>query len=57
MKEWIVRDQTPIRLDRFFSRELPEVSYGTLQQYLRQNKLKVNGKKVPLSTRIIFTWS
>ena len=52
MKEWIVRDQTPIRLDRFFSRELPEVSYGTLQQYLRQNKLKVNGKKVPLSTRI-----
>ena len=36
MKEWIVRDQTPIRLDRFFSRELPDVSYGPLPHGFKQ---------------------
>ena len=52
MKEWIFNEREPLRLDRFLARELPGTPYGVLQRYLRQNKLKVNGKKVPLSTRL-----
>lgn len=52
MKEWIFNEQEPLRFDRFLARELPGTPYGVLQRYLRQNKLKVNGKKVPLSTRL-----
>lgn len=52
MKEWIFNEREPLRLDRFLARELPGTPYGVLQRYLRQNKLKVNGKKVPLSARL-----
>lgn len=52
MKEWIFNEREPLRFDRFLARELPGTPYGVLQRYLRQNKLKVNGKKVPLSTRL-----
>lgn len=51
MKEWIVETDTP-RLDRFLLNKLPTLSQGQLHRYLRQNKIKVNGKKIPLSSPV-----
>lgn len=40
------------RLDRFITDSLPQLPMALLHRLLRQNKLKLNGKKQPLSTRL-----
>lgn len=40
------------RLDNFLLQNFPSLSPGTLHKYLRQNKIKLNGKKHPLTTRL-----
>lgn len=40
------------RLDAFLLSQLSCLTPGKLHQYLRENKLKLNGKKQPLSTRV-----
>ncbi|MGD9560288.1 MAG: pseudouridine synthase [Oscillospiraceae bacterium] len=40
------------RLDRFILAALPHLSGGRLHRALRENKLKLNGKKLPLSTPV-----
>lgn len=40
------------RLEQFITKEIPGLAPGMLHKYLRQNKIKLNGKKQPLSTRL-----
>ena len=42
----------PKRLDMFLQQTYPVLSTGKLNKYLRENKIKLNGKKMPLSTRV-----
>lgn len=52
MREWIITEDTLPRLDAAVLARFPQLSAGRLHQYLRENKIKVNGKKLPLSTRL-----
>lgn len=52
MKILRCNNSTPVRLDKFILDEVPELSFSLLQKYLRQNKVKLNGKKAPLATRV-----
>ena len=38
------------RLDKYILEQLPELSFGWLHKYAKQNKIKCDGKKVPLAT-------
>ncbi len=40
------------RLDEFILNAYPALSFNKLSKYLRENKIKVNSKKVPLNTRL-----
>lgn len=42
----------PIRLDKYLMQEFPRLGIGLLNKSLRENKIKLNGKKQPLSTRV-----
>lgn len=50
MKEWTVKSD--VRLDKFLHEKVPSLSYGILRKYLKENKIKVDGKKQPLSFRL-----
>lgn len=50
MKEWTVKSD--VRLDKFLYEKVPSLSYGILRKYLKENKIKVDGKKQPLSFRL-----
>ena len=52
MKTLHYNSNTPVRLDTFILDEVPTLSFALLQKYLRQNKVKLNGKKAPLATRV-----
>ncbi|WP_367926381.1 pseudouridine synthase [uncultured Ruthenibacterium sp.] len=52
MKEWVVKNEDAKRLDKFLSEKEPSLSYGYLRRYLKENKIKVNGKKQPLSFQL-----
>lgn len=41
-----------VRLDAFLREAAPFLSTGAMHRYLRENKIKVNGKKAPLSARL-----
>ncbi len=41
-----------MRLDKFLTESYPAVSLGMLHKSLRQNKIKVNGKKMMFATRL-----
>ncbi len=51
MREYLV-ERGGQRLDAFLLQQCPELSPGPLHKYLRENKIKVDGKKVPLSARL-----
>lgn len=51
MREFIAV-QPGQRLDAFLLQQCPGLAPGLLHKYLRENKIKVNGKKCPLSTRL-----
>lgn len=52
MKEIQVKSLLPVRLDKFLSEQYPVLGIGRLNKALRENKIKLNGKKLPLSTRV-----
>lgn len=52
MKELTVKSLLPVRLDKYLMEQYPRLGLGRLNKALRENKIKVNGKKVPLSTRV-----
>ena len=52
MKEYIYRGQGSPRLDQYLQQQLPSLSVGRLHKYLRENKIKLNGKRPLLSARL-----
>ena len=52
MKELHVKSLLPIRLDKYLMEQYPALNLGRLNKALRENKIKLNGKKQPLATRV-----
>lgn len=52
MKELRVKSLLPVRLDKYLMEQYPALGIGRLNKALRENKIKLNGKKMPLSTRV-----
>ena len=52
MKEIRVKSLLPVRLDKYLMELYPALGQGRLNKALRENKIKLNGKKQPLSTRV-----
>lgn len=52
MREWTVKTLLPIRLDNYLMQQFPALGIGRLNKALRENKIKLNGKKQPLATRV-----
>lgn len=52
MKEIRVNSLLPVRLDKYLMQQFPALGPGRLNKALRENKIKLNGKKQPLSTRV-----
>lgn len=52
MRTIAVGSPAPVRLDRYLQQQFPGLSLGALNKALRENKIKLNGKKQPLSTRV-----
>ena len=52
MRKLIVATQTEQRLDKYLQQIFPSVGFGRWSRAVKENKLKVNGKKQPLSFRV-----
>ncbi len=50
MTRLVYEGEKPLRLDKFILQRQPQLGFGLLQKYLRQNKIKLNGRRQPLST-------
>lgn len=48
-----VKCLAPTRLDKYLMEQFPSLGLGRLNKALRENKIKLNGKKQPLSTRVM----
>ena len=53
MKILKVKCLAPTRLDQYLMQQFPALGPGRLNKALRENKIKLNGKKQPLSTRVM----
>ena len=53
MKIVKVKCLAPTRLDNYLMQQFPALNPGRLNKALRENKIKLNGKKQPLSTRVM----
>ena len=53
MKILKVKCLAPTRLDNYLMEQFPALNPGRLNKALRENKIKLNGKKQPLSTRVM----
>lgn len=53
MKILKVKCLAPTRLDNYLMQQYPALNPGRLNKALRENKIKLNGKKQPLSTRVM----
>lgn len=53
MKILKVKCLAPTRLDNYLMQQFPALNAGRLNKALRENKIKLNGKKQPLSTRVM----
>ena len=53
MKILKVKCLAPTRLDNYLTQQYPALTPGRLNKALRENKIKLNGKKQPLSTRVM----
>ena len=53
MKILKVKCLAPTRLDNYLMKQFPALNPGRLNKALRENKIKLNGKKQPLSTRVM----
>lgn len=45
MKELHVKSLLPVRLDKYLMDQFPALGMGRLNKALRENKIKLNGKK------------
>lgn len=54
MKTLKYSSKTSMRMDKFILSQSQELSFAVLQKYLRQNKVKLNGKKAALCTKLVF---
>ena len=54
MKILKVKCLAPTRLDNYLMQQFPALNPGRLNKALRENKIKLNGKKQPLSTRDVY---
>lgn len=52
MKEIHVKSLLPVRMDKYLMEQFPALGIGRLNKALRENKIKLNGKKQPLSSRV-----
>ena len=52
MRELNVKSLLPVRLDKYLAQQFPALGPGRLNKALRENKIKLNGKKQPLATRV-----
>ncbi len=52
MKELLVAEDESIRLDVYILRHCPGLGPGALRTAMRENRVKLNGKKQPLATRL-----
>ena len=52
MQELHVKSLLPVRLDKYLMEQFPALNLGRLNKALRENKIKLNGKKQPLATRV-----
>ena len=52
MQELHVKSLLPVRLDKYLMEQFPAMGLGRLNKALRENKIKLNGKKQPLATRV-----
>ena len=52
MRELHVKCLLPVRLDKYLMEQFPALGVGRLNKALRENKIKLNGKKQPRSTRV-----
>lgn len=52
MQSFQITEKDAGRLDSFLLGQLPALHMGLLHRFLRENKIKVNGRKVPLGTRL-----
>ncbi len=48
----IAKDDDDIRLDRWFKRHYPELSYGRLEKLLRKGQIRLDGKRAKSKQRI-----
>jgi 23S rRNA pseudouridine955/2504/2580 synthase len=48
----VLADDAGMRLDRWFRREVPELSFGQLSKLLRTGQIRVNGKRARGGTRL-----
>src|ERR1700733_10675266 len=48
----VTPDEAGIRLDRWFRRHFPGLSYGQLQKLLRTGQVRVDGKRADASDRL-----
>ena len=53
MQELKVKSLLPVRLDKYLQQQFPALGLGRLNKALRENKIKLNGKKQPLFLRIL----
>jgi 23S rRNA pseudouridine955/2504/2580 synthase len=49
---YVVKDDNDIRLDRWFKRHLPQVSFGMVSKWARTGQLRVDGKRVKPEDRL-----
>ena len=52
MQQITVQSLLPVRLDKYLMQQYPALGIGRLNKALRENKIKLNDKKQPLSTRV-----
>src|ERR1700677_1177999 len=48
----VTSDEANIRLDRWFKRHSPTLTYGQLQKLLRTGQVRVDGKRAEANTRL-----
>ncbi len=53
MRELTVMNLLPQRLDQYLLEQYPHLGMGRINKAFRENKIKLNGKKLPLNTRVI----
>lgn len=52
MEQIIITNDKMPRLDKLIIERFPDLGIGKINKYLRENKIKVNGKKQPLSYKV-----